>query len=419
MAAHASESNALIQLVSREVFMPSPNAGSGTQATSYYTRNAGLSLISFHHYISRSDIFDDGCLRASDDNGRHWSAPGTWPTKFAHPLGTGRRDIRVGYVDPKTDRFILLWNEAVLRDDHPTQAMLTGTIHYQITGDGGKSWSPPRQVIHQGAGYDAEHHLPGVTFGKNCVMFGDYTDRPLTRADGAILVPVQSSPVGANGEYESHGSYTYTECLLLIGQWTADGDLAWTTSERVLADPARSSRGWIEPAIAELADGSLLMVMRGSNDNCPHLPGYRWAVRSHDGGQSWGAVTPWTYDDGAAFYSPSSCSQLIPYSDGRLFWVGNISPHNPTGNCPRYPLVIGEVDRASGLLLRNTVTPIDDRQPGESEHLTLSNFYVREDRETGDLMLHLTRFFAQDFTPGWPANWTSDALLYRLAVKKK
>jgi len=414
-----SEGNALIRVVSREVFIPSPQVGSGTLASSYYTRRAGLSLISFHHYISRSDIFDDGSMRFSEDNGRHWSEVTAWPTKFTHPLGTGRRDICVGYVDANTDRFLLLWNEAVLSSDHPTQAMCTGTIHYRISPDGGKNWSPSQQVIHAGAGYDATHHLPGVTFGKNCVMFGDLTDRPLTRADGAILIPVQSSPVGANGEYEAHGSYTYTECLLLIGRWTAEGDIAWTTSERILADPERSSRGWIEPTMAELADGSLLMVMRGSNDNHPQMPGYRWAVRSHDGGQSWGAVTPWTYDDGVAFYSPSSCSQLVPYSDGRLFWVGNICPQNPHGNSPRYPLVIGEVDRTNGLLIRNSVTPIDDRQPGESEHLTLSNFYVREDRESGELVLHLTRFFAHDFTPGWPQNWTADAMLYRLAVRKK
>lgn len=66
--------------------------------------------------------------------------------------------------------------------------------------------------------------------------------------------------------------------------------------------------------------------------------------------------------------------------------------------------------------MRKSVTVIDDRQPGESEHLTLSNFYCREDRETGDLLLHMTRLFARDFRRGGTIDWTADSLLYRIAA---
>jgi hypothetical protein len=37
---------------------------------------------------------------------------------------------------------------------------------------------------------------------------------------------------------------------------------------------------------------------------------------------------------------------------------------------------------------------VDDRQPGEDEILTLSNFYAREDCETRQIALHMTRMFA-------------------------
>ena len=116
------------------------------------------------------------------------------------------------------------------------------------------------------------------------------------------------------------------------------------------------------------------------------------------------------------FHSPSSTSQLFPWRDGRLFWVGNISPTNPKGNSPRYPLVIGEVDRDSGLLIGDPVHVIDDRQPGESEHLTLSNFYAREDRETGHLLLHMSRLFAHDARRDGAIDWTADALQYRISL---
>jgi hypothetical protein len=95
--------------------------------------------------------------------------------------------------------------------------------------------------------------------------------------------------------------------------------------------------------------------------------------------------------------------------------VGNICARNPAGNRPRYPIVLGEVDLESGLLIRDSVTVLDDRRPGEDERLTLSNFYVREDRETGELLLHLPRFFAQadDRTAG---GWATDLYLDRIAI---
>ena len=47
--------------------------------------------------------------------------------------------------------------------------------------------------------------------------------------------------------------------------------------------------------------------------------------------------------------------------------------------------------------------------------LTLSNFYVRQDRETGELLLHLPRFFAQGGEGS--ERWTADLSLYRIAVE--
>ena len=39
---------------------------------------------------------------------------------------------------------------------------------------------------------------------------------------------------------------------------------------------------------------------------------------------------------------------------------------------------------------------IVDRREGESARLTLSNFFARPDRESGDLLLHMSRLFAHD-----------------------
>jgi hypothetical protein len=401
----------------RSVFVVSPGQGVAVGASSYYTRRDGGALLSYHSHESRSDTLDVAYVRRSDDNGRSWGETTILATRFEHPAGTGRRHPRGGYVDPATGRYVTIWTEGVLPTDNPLEGMRQWTLHYTVSEDGGRTQRVNEQIIHEGPGYDAVHHLPGVTVGKNCVMLGDLGQRPLTRSDGVILVPVQSSPVGPDGDYVNPGrGLTYTDCLLLMGRWRPDGRLAWTASERVIGDPARTTRGLIEPTIAELADGRILMVMRGSNDKKPELPGYRWHSFSADGGATWSQPEPWTYTDGAAFFSPSSCSQLIPYSDGRLFWMGNLCAGNPRGNSPRYPLVLGEVDLSSGRLIRDRVDVIDDRQAGDSPFLTLSNFYVREDRETGDLLLHMSRLFARDFREGGKLDWTADSLLYRIRV---
>jgi hypothetical protein len=101
---------------------------------------------------------------------------------------------------------------------------------------------------------------------------------------------------------------------------------------------------------------------------------------------------------------------LLPHPNGKLYWLGHINKTNPRGNRPRYPVYLGEVDRSSGLLIRDSLVLIDDRQPGEDEILMLYNLYCREDRETGGVAVHLSRVFA--FKDGW----IGDAMLYKVAV---
>ncbi len=369
------------EVTERDVFVPSPGPGVGVLGGSYYTETRGGRLISIHSLTSRAD-------------------------------GIGRRHPRGGYVDLASCRYINVWTEGVLPTDDPLEGMRHWTLHYSVSTDGGRSQVVDEQIIHEGDDYDAVHHLPGVRRGGNCVMMGDLGQRSLTRSDGVLLIPVQSTPAGPDGVYINPGAgYTYTDCMLLLGRWEGNR-LRWTCSDRIVGDPARTTRGLIEPTIAELADGSILMIMRGSNDVLPDLPAHKWMSLSHDGGQTWMAPEPWTYDNGVAFHSPSACSQLIPHSDGRLLWMGNLNELNSRGNRPRYPLVIGEVDRSSGRLLRDSVTVIDDRRDGESDQLTLSNFYAREDRETGDLLLHMPRLFARETDEGFSA----DLLLQRIVL---
>ena len=153
------------------------------------------------------------------------------------------------------------------------------------------------------------------------------------------------------------------------------------------------------------------MVMRGSNDRLAGQPGRKWYSLSDDGGFTWTSIQPWTYHGGDGFYSPSSCSQLVPHSSGRIYWIGNIVKTNPRGNLPRHPLVVGRVHPESGLLIRESIVVITDREPGENDGVLLSNFVAHEDRETLEILLHMSRPFSTG-----PGVWTSPAYLYRIAV---
>ncbi len=409
-AALAGNAASAAPQVKREMFLKSPGKGTAVLAHAAYTSARGGGMISAETRMSRSDTADVVFMRRSSDNGRSWTAAEEWPTKEKRPDGTLRRHLRGGWVEPRTGRYIEFRTEGVLPTDQPLEGMSNWNLYYRISADGGRSWGTLEQVIHEGSEYGPRHSLPTVHTGKTCVMLGDLTCQPVARADGAILLPAQVTRLGPDGKlYNPTGGHTYTSALVLIGKWKG-AKLTWTAGQPIEGDPARSTRGMVEPTLGWLDDGRLMVVMRGSNDRTPKLPSYKWVSYSEDGGMRWSTPAPWTYDDGQTFFSPSACSQLLKHSSGRMFWLGNITPANPAGNRPRYPFVIGEVDRKSGLLIRASVRAVDDRQPDDHELLTLSNFLAREDRETKEVCVHMTRLF------GLNDGWSGDAYLYRIAV---
>ena len=396
--------------IRRETFLRSPGKGTAVMAYAFYTRPKGTEMISIEQLWTRSDTVDSSNYRRSRDNGRTWSTPEPRITGEKTARGMLRRHTRAGFADPHTGWFLDFWTEGTLPNDDPLEGLRQWNIYYRISKDGGRTFGPAVQVIHKGAEYSATHPMPNVWTGKNCIMTGDNTCIAIPASGGRILLPVQLSIVAPDGSlYNPGGGYTWTESALLHGRWRS-GTLEWEMSSRIDGSTEVTTRGMVEPTIAFLEGGKLMMILRGSNDRKPELPSYKWICTSADGGMTWTKPTPWTYDDGLHFFSPSACSQLLDHSSGRLFWMGNINPVNPRGNRPRYPFVIGEVDRRTGLLRRATVRTVDSLQPGENDQLTLSNFHAREDRATKEICVHMTRLFAL------PDGWEGDASLYRIAV---
>ena len=382
----------------------------------YYTRPTGVDLLSSHSLMRRSDTVEVSYFRYSFDNGRTWQDGEEVPTSGKRPGAKLRRAMSGALADPATGRFIRFYNQALLPTDNPLEGFWQWVVRYCVSEDGGMTWYVDEEIVAKGPEFNAAHPIPGVNVGHNCVVIGDQASKPIFLSDGTLILPVVISPVGPDGHYfNPGGGYTYCDAAVLRGRWAANGrHMEWELSQIVKGDPALSTRGMDEPTVAPLADGRLLMVIRGSNDKKPELPGRRWVSYSSDQGRTWTKPVYWTYASGDYFFSPAASSQLISHSSGRLFWLGNIIPHNSKGNRPRYPFVIGEVDSRTGLLEQPSVRVVDDRGPGDGELLALASPYSREDRETGEIVLNLTRWGA--LSVGTNYNWTAGAYLYRIPV---
>ena len=371
-----------------------PAPGVAVWSFAYYTEAKGTRMRSIEQRISRSDTIDAAYTRESPDNGRTWSDPVKIVTGERRNGGMWRKHLRAGVVHQ--GQLLEFWNEGVLPTDDPLEGLRQWQIHARMEGR-------EQQII--GEGLTSNNPWPGVYQGKNCAVLGDQACAPV--ADGKrVLLPAEVTLLNLENP---GGGYTYSDAAVVIGTWRA-GAYHWHMTKPLKGDPARSTRGLVEPTIVKLNGRRWLMVLRGSNDRKPALPSYRWFSISEDDGETWSEARTWTYLNGEPFFSPSACSQLLKHSSGRIFWLGNITAENPRGNRPRYPFWIGEVDRATGLLKKESLRKIDDRQPGEDEVLMLSNFYAREDRVTREIVLHMSRLFPL------ASGWVGDAFDYRITL---
>jgi hypothetical protein len=381
-----------MRLKSKELFVAAPKEGVWVMARAFYTKPTGVEMISIHGHETRSDICDVSFHRFSSDNGRTWPESKEVKTYERLPTGAFHRGIAPALVDPQAKKTIFFILQGILPNEDALDGMKHYTMRWGLSEDGGRSFSREEPIIQQGKEFNEEHPIEGVWIGKNCIVCGV---NQVILDNGEIIYPITSTPLGPDGAYYNPGGgYTYEDVAVLIGRWEKNR-LVWDVSERLVADPLKSTRGLTEPTIASFP-GRLLLVMRGSNDAKPELPGYKWYSLSTDNGRHWTKPQPWTYSNGEKFFSPSSFSMLLRHSGGRTFWIGNICPENPKGNHPRYPLIIGEVDPKSLMLIKESVTVVEDRKPQDDVLIQFSNFWAHEDRETGEVVVYLPDCYPLD-----------------------
>lgn len=362
---------------------------------------------------SRDDVADDQTARWSTDNGRTWS---DWiPQQPSSLVDYGGTKVWEGgwadFHDPKSGLLIQAW----LR-----QIEIQGIYHcfpYTRTSqDQGRTWSVPNPLRYEEAPeFDPKHPAHPGFLNRN----EGYPGNNITAlADGTLIHVVAHA--NAPGDPNNDRRPWRMGSVLFRGRWDAvRGAYAWEAGARTEISPKRSARGLMEPEVAELRDGRILVVWRGSDTGWDgtraEVEGRKWFSLSSDGGRTLTPPEEWRYSDGTRFYSPSSIHRMIRHSQtGKLYWFGNICPLPPSGNHPRFPLVMTEIDETTGFLRRDTVTVVADRMAYHGPNVQFSNFSLLEDRETHHLELLLTTYGQSPDPQDWA---TADSFRFRVTLK--
>jgi hypothetical protein len=326
-----------------------------------------------------SDGYDDYAISVSHDNGKTWSKPEVrWKSNVV-PEGRMRYAEPAAFFDADKGKLIVLIDHTLYPRDKLNVDTEYG-LELNIYDTRRKKWTERRELKFPG------QRTPAMSF-----------SFPIKTTRGRLLFPGMRKTVDAAGKAIHYGKTwaPVDEVATVIGECGARGELAWRLGQPLNIAPELSSRGLDENALIELRDGRIAAVCRGDNSAFPDKPGYKWLSFSHDDGQSWSAPVPLPATGGEPLESGANGSAFFrSIKNGRLYWMGNLAlrGERPNGNWPRSPLVIVEVQEEPLALKRDTIFAVDERGYNDSPRVQMSNFRLYQDRETGDVVIFLTRY---------------------------
>ncbi len=413
------KTNVPIAEVARELYAKHPKPKTAITTSVDYVGPA-FEMKEVRMWQAISDTPEKPVCRYSSDNGENWSD--FEPQEEVVSYHEGKEIIWCPgptLFDPASGALVGVW----LRQTRLGGNQFRNHCFCRLSRDGARTWSEPRLMRYEeGADFDPANPLDPAFLEHNQAYFGQNL---IKRRDGALVFSVTTANIPADAPDPNprkiEAFYVPVDCRSIggvnfVGTWNAGAQsYEWRAGNVVWVPRHVSSRGLMEPAVAELGDRRVLTVWRCSNQNLDRSeqPGRKRYAISTDGGLTMGEPAEWKYADGTSFYSPSSLHRFVRHSvTGRLYWVGNISPAPCSGNSPRYPLIIAEVDEIKAALKKDTVTVIDDRREGDGPGVQLSNFSLFENRKTHDLEIYLTRL-GEDAS----SVWNADAYKYTIKLK--
>jgi predicted amidohydrolase len=370
------------RLLAKEVFIK--HQDHRPVATGFITYVSHTKPILMHCYgwEDYSDGYDDYAVCLSYDNGRTWSPPEVrWKSQVV-PEGRLRYAEPAACFDPEAQKLIVLTDRVLYPKDSlnvDVPYTLVMDVYEPATG----AWAPRQELTFAG------QRSPAMSF-----------SFPIKTARGRLLFPGMRQAVDAGGKVAHYKDCQapVDEVVTVLGEYDRQGGLQWRLGKPLNISPELSSRGVDENALTQLPDGRIAAICRGDNSMFPEKPGYKWLSFSSDEGESWSAPVPLPATGGATIESGANgCALFRSIKNGKLYWMGNLClrGERPNGNWPRSPLVMVEVQAEPFALKRDTIFAVDDRGYNDSPRVQHSNFRFYQDRQTGEVVIFLTRYGEQ------------------------
>lgn len=404
-------------LVSRRLFWKSPYVGCAIMPGSdSYVSNEGTSLINtvFEHVLTENGqaTFRNPAIIRSEDNGETWREIERLRGVETRPDGIHQTYPPGFYLDSENDVLIRLFATVHITDGNYWGGWDRYKMYYQISHDGAITWSDRKQIIQEGAEYNEDHWASGVYYGKNTEYIQGFG---LALDNGDMLF---SSYGRLPQEQTGRGKYGDYAVRAVHARWNgSSGAVEWHFGNPLRVPWEKSPLGACEGAMAPLRDGRWLCATRSNKNPETGSPSIKYCALSSDDGLNWGEPLPFTYDNGATMYSTASYSMFIRSSKtGKLYFVGNVLKEDKTdvtGQLPRTPLVIAEVNEEEIGIRRDTITVIDEQKEGDIAR-SYSNFGLYEDRITKDLVLTMCE--QCESTDVSEEEWTADACRYDIRL---
>ena len=344
--------------------------------------------------MEKSDGVKYSALWRSPDNGGTWRKQGEFEHCEAYDGGMRRDSCGALYKDPRTGKLFSFGNELYWDNDSIDSTWRCRKPYYRMSDDCGRTWSEKQFIIQSGSdedgAFDENHYLKGVRFGQNMAMM--VVTKVIDLSDGSILAGIQRQvPAGAGNAGPT--GMGFLEAGAVKGRWNEKtGRFDWMFGDWAGLPFEITTRGLYEPSLAELPNGGIFMLCRGSNyKREDDIIGCKFYCVSKDGGLTWSEPKPLFYDTGEIMFSSSCSTKLISHSNGKLYFVGVINDKNPRGNLPRYPLCVAEIDQTTLTVKKSSVFVIDtkpeDLDDAETMPVDFSNHWACEDERTGDLIV--------------------------------
>lgn len=298
------------------------------------TRTAGdvRKLLMTLQGISGSDYFHPVNFSTSDDQGTSWTEPQLIPAlgRVPAPGGTeeGVCDVIPEY-HPQTNTILAIGHNVFYRDGR-----LFDTMGCWRNEEGGLRLQrkPAYVVWTRENGWSTERKTISFPAFDDTGVYSCGSCQRITLDDGSLIIPFL------------FGFFGRKDCCVCTVHCHYDGkNVTADTQSNILELPV--GRGLLEPNCTAFG-GRYFMTIRAED-------GHGYVVVSADG-LHWGALTPWSWDDGEAL-TMSTTQQHWLVLNGKLYLVyTRKAEDNVNVSRWRSPLVLAEVDPERLCLKRGT-----------------------------------------------------------------